>query len=160
MQDYFYLFHNYCKENNIVSEFVRFNPWLKTEHGCNGFLEVSFWNQVVAIDLAKSKEEIWSEFDSKNRNRIRKSKKCGVVIEQDLSFTYLDEIHLYNVAYNQSYQRYSPGHFLFHESIRQAIQQKKKTVDFLRGGEKYKYDFGAQDSKIWNLDIRLGEHRT
>lgn len=77
-----------------------------------------------------------------------------------ISFTYLDEVHLYNVAYNQSYQRYSPGYFLFHEAIRQAIQQKKKTVDFLRGGEKYKYDFGAQDSKIWNLDIRLGEHRT
>ena len=91
MKDYFYLFQNYCKENNIISEFVRFNPWLKTEQGCNEFLEVSLWNQVVAIDLTNSEDEIWAEFDSKNRNRIRKSKKCGIVIEQDLSFTFLDE---------------------------------------------------------------------
>jgi len=91
MKDFFSLFQNYCKANNIVSEFVRFNPWLKTEDECNKFLEVSLWNQVVAVNLTKSEQEIWAEFDSKNRNRIRKSRNCGVVIKQDLDFTFIDD---------------------------------------------------------------------
>ena len=91
MKYFFKLFQNYCKKNYIISEFVRFNPWLKTQDECGEFVEVSRWNQVVAIDLTKSNEEIWADFDSKNRNRIRKSRKNGVVIKQDLNFTFIDE---------------------------------------------------------------------
>jgi lipid II:glycine glycyltransferase (peptidoglycan interpeptide bridge formation enzyme) len=81
----------YAHHNNIVSEFVRFHPWLKTQENCDGLMSITFWNQVVAVDLTKSEDHIWAECDVKNRNRIRKSIKCGVRIEQDTSFEFMDD---------------------------------------------------------------------
>jgi len=70
-----------------------------------------------------------------------------------LTFSYMDEIYFYNIAYNNEFSWYSPGFFLFNLSIKQAILEKKKKADFLRGGEKYKYYFGAKESKIYNLTL-------
>jgi serine/alanine adding enzyme len=112
MKEFFRIFQNYCKEHNIISEFVRFNPWLKTEDSCNEFLEVSLWNQVVAIELTKSEQEIWAEFDSKNRNRIRKSRKCGVVIKQDLDFTFIED---FCQLYNQTMDRKDALNYYYYD---------------------------------------------
>jgi CelD/BcsL family acetyltransferase involved in cellulose biosynthesis len=59
----------------------------------------------------------------------------------------------YNVAYDKNYASYSPGFFLFDHAIKRAISQNRSFVNFLRGREKYKYFFGAQDSKIYNLKL-------
>jgi len=83
--DFLKAFHQYCQEQHIVSEFVRFHPWLKTQEGCDSEMTINLYNQVVAIDTAKTAEEIWSDFDRKCRNRIRKSAKEGVTIEMDNS---------------------------------------------------------------------------
>ena len=68
-----------------------------------------------------------------------------------LSFVYLDEIHFYNIAFNTKYAPFSPGIYLFNQSIRQAIKDNKRRADFLRGREKYKYYFGAKECKIMDL---------
>ena len=73
-----------------------------------------------------------------------------------LNFMYEDKVYFYNVAYNRDYAWYSPGLFLFDHSIRQAISEKKKEADFLRGREKYKYYFGAIESKIFDLTLTQG----
>ncbi|MBN1348941.1 GNAT family N-acetyltransferase [candidate division KSB1 bacterium] len=85
------LFNNYCVENNIISEFVRFTPWMDIHEECACFMDVSLWNKVVAIDLTKAKSELWADFDSKNRNRIRKSIKCNVIVKENRNFEYLDK---------------------------------------------------------------------
>jgi CelD/BcsL family acetyltransferase involved in cellulose biosynthesis len=74
-----------------------------------------------------------------------------------LSFCFSDTLYFYNVAYNREYSSYSPGVFLFDQSIKQAISEGKKTADFLRGGERYKYYLGAKDSKIYNLVLKNKE---
>ncbi len=68
-----------------------------------------------------------------------------------LNFSYSDQIYFYNVAFNKDFARYSPGLFLFNHCIKQAISEGKRKADFLRGREKYKYYFGAEDSKIFRL---------
>jgi CelD/BcsL family acetyltransferase involved in cellulose biosynthesis len=68
-----------------------------------------------------------------------------------LNFSYSDQIYFYNVAFNKDFARYSPGLFLFDHCIKQAISESKNKADFLRGREKYKYYFGAEDSKILRL---------
>jgi CelD/BcsL family acetyltransferase involved in cellulose biosynthesis len=74
-----------------------------------------------------------------------------------LSFLYDDEVLFYNVAYDQDYAAFSPGFYLFHASIVEAISRGKHRVDFLRGREKYKYDFGAKECKIYSLILKRGE---
>jgi CelD/BcsL family acetyltransferase involved in cellulose biosynthesis len=70
-----------------------------------------------------------------------------------LNFIYEDQILFYNVAYSKDYAWYSPGLLLFHQRLKEAIQEGKKEADFLRGREKYKYYFGAKESKIFDLTL-------
>ncbi len=68
-----------------------------------------------------------------------------------INFSYLDRIYFYNVAFDRDFAWYSPGIFLFDHCIQEAISTGKKSADFLRGREEYKYYFGAKDSKIFRL---------
>ncbi len=68
-----------------------------------------------------------------------------------LNFSHSNEIHFYNIAFDPKYAAYSPGIYLFDRSIHQAIKDKKKRADFLRGKEKYKLDLGAKEYKIMDF---------
>jgi CelD/BcsL family acetyltransferase involved in cellulose biosynthesis len=70
-----------------------------------------------------------------------------------LSFSYGDTVYYYNIAYDKEYSAYSPGFTLFDYSIKKAITQGKRVADFLRGREKYKYFFGAKESKIYSSKL-------
>jgi len=72
-----------------------------------------------------------------------------------LNFTYFDRVYFYNSAYNKEFARYSPGLFLFIQSLRQAIDEGKKEVNFLRGDERYKYSFGADEHSIFRILLNL-----
>jgi len=74
-----------------------------------------------------------------------------------LNFTYQQEILFYNVAFHADFASYSPGFYLFNASINEAISARKTRADFLRGREKYKYDFGAKECKIYSLILTPGE---
>jgi CelD/BcsL family acetyltransferase involved in cellulose biosynthesis len=74
-----------------------------------------------------------------------------------LNFSYADTIYFYNVSFNKDFARYSPGLFLFNHCIKQAISEGKRKADFLRGRERYKYYFGAEDSKIFRLILTPGK---
>lgn len=75
-------FKNFCKENCIVAEFIRFNPLLNNQNIFKENVEVIKNRTTVYIDLNKSIDDIWSnEISSKNRNMIRKAEKSGLTIE-------------------------------------------------------------------------------
>jgi len=75
----------------------------------------------------------------------------NVLVAALLNFTYTNEILFYNSAFSTRFAEYNPGFYLFNRSIQQAVAEKKKKADFLRGGEKYKYYFGGKKSKIFSL---------
>jgi len=64
-----------------------------------------------------------------------------------------DEILLYNSGYDPAQKFYSAGLLLCADLIKQSIEQKKKTFDFLRGNERYKYDLGAKDHSLFQFVI-------
>lgn len=69
----------WCRENSIISEFVRFHPMLKNHEACEAFYEVIRLGEVVHMDLS-SPAVIWENIISKNRNVIRKAVKNDVKI--------------------------------------------------------------------------------
>ncbi|MFB0566037.1 MAG: GNAT family N-acetyltransferase [Candidatus Aminicenantaceae bacterium] len=75
----------------------------------------------------------------------------GEIIAALLNFTYFNRVYFYNSAYNSNFAWYSPGLFLFDHSLRQAIKEQKKEVNFLRGDERYKYNFGADENSIFKI---------
>ena len=69
----------FCRENNIICEFVRFHPLIKNYEQGNLIYDTIFIGNTVAIDL-DSEEQIWSNITGKNRNVIRKAIKNDVKI--------------------------------------------------------------------------------
>ncbi len=71
-----------------------------------------------------------------------------------LSFDYDRRLMIYNSGYDpDALSGFSPGIVLMARLIEQAIRQGKRIVDFMRGGEDYKYRLGAKDTWIHHLSI-------
>jgi serine/alanine adding enzyme len=96
MERFFAAFHNYCKGNNIISEFVRFHPVLENVRFVSKNINIKFSNETVCIDLREEIEDIWQKMESRCRNAIRKADKNGVEIFIDEDCHYLNKfISLY-----------------------------------------------------------------
>lgn len=80
--DYNPLFESYnlwCRENNVISEFVRFHPITNNYLFCENHYEVVPLSNTVSMDL-DSTETIWTNITSKNRNMIRKAQKNSLTV--------------------------------------------------------------------------------
>jgi hypothetical protein len=75
----------------------------------------------------------------------------GRIVAALISFIYGGILSFYNMAFDPGFAAYSPGYYLLDWSLREAITEKREAADFLRGAERYKYEFGAQKGKIYNL---------
>lgn len=76
------LFCKYCKEYNIVAEFIRFNPYIKNENIFKKNISVIKNRTTVCLNLDKTVDEIWKDdINSKTRNMIRKAEKLGLHVE-------------------------------------------------------------------------------
>lgn len=74
---------DYCKENRIVSEFVRFHPLIDNVDGINKeFYNTMLLGNTVSI-LLDNEEYIWQRFSSKNRGHIRMAIKSGVTVRRE-----------------------------------------------------------------------------
>jgi len=94
-KEFFSAFSEYCKKNNIISQFDRFHPLLKNQLFYYGYSELMKIRKTVHMDI-KDKEKIWTNMDSKCRNMIRKAEKNGVEIEIDYGIKYLNKFkHMY-----------------------------------------------------------------
>lgn len=69
----------WCKNEGIISEFVRFHPLVGNHENASESYEVIQLGEVITMDLT-SPEVIWANITSKNRNMIRKAQKNGIKI--------------------------------------------------------------------------------
>jgi hypothetical protein len=82
MQNYINALNEYFQKNNIISEFQRLNP-ITENHTLYVNIDdknISLDRQIVYIDLNKSEEIIWSEYNRHTRKNIRKAKREGLSI--------------------------------------------------------------------------------
>jgi hypothetical protein len=70
-----------------------------------------------------------------------------------MTFKFKTELLLYNSGFDPEYSYLSPGLILKAFVIKQAIEGGLKKFDFLRGGEKYKYDLGGKERKLYKINI-------
>lgn len=85
----------YCINNGIVSQFVRFHPLLKNYDCIPNVIENRYLRDTIYMDTTNL-ELIMSNMDSKNRNMVRKAQKNGVVIEKKDISEYEEFIVMYN----------------------------------------------------------------
>jgi len=86
-------FRAFCKERNVVSEFVRFHPLLQNQQVAvhSKGMSVIGLREYVWVDLSKTIGDLEGKYSSQNRNKIRKAEKNGVKIIEDKSGEQFDE---------------------------------------------------------------------
>lgn len=91
-------FHEFCLENNIVSEFVRLNPFLKNHEPLSNITgEVIDSDAVVYVDLTTSEDVIWKNLKKSNRNSITRARRENVKISKTKDSRDIDEFYkIYN----------------------------------------------------------------
>ncbi len=78
----------------------------------------------------------------------------GIKAASLLNFDYGDAILVYNSGYDpRQFYHLSPGIVVTSRCIEHAIELGREKFDFLRGGEEYKYRFGAEDTEVRRLLI-------
>lgn len=127
LETLFVEYTNWCKENNIISEFVRFHPVLRNHNYCLSSYDVVKLGKVVTMDLT-SKDIIWNNIISKNRNMIRKAEKNGIrILVGDSKELY----ETFKVIYDETMKHDNADEYYyfkneFYESIRCDLCDKSK----------------------------------
>lgn len=103
------------------------------------------------IELMRNSSEEKRRFMDKGmeeffRKIIKLGKLFSVPDAMVLGFEWRKDWYLYNSGSSGG-----RGIALFGMIIREAIKLKIERLDFLRGGEKYKYDLGAKDEQLYNI---------
>ena len=77
----------------------------------------------------------------------------GVRVAAVLCFDYNDEILMYNSGFDPSLGHLAVGLISKALVVKDAIDQGRRSVDFLRGTERYKYDLGAQNVQVFRCTV-------
>jgi len=77
----------------------------------------------------------------------------GVKAAGYLCFDYNGHILVYNSGFDFQFSQYSPGWVLLGFLIQHAIENRKKSFDFMRGDEDYKYRFGGVDGFVRRIEL-------
>jgi len=71
-----------------------------------------------------------------------------------MNFDVAGRLYMYNSGYDPAYAKYAVGLMSKALLMRDAIDQGRHAVDFLRGDESYKYDLGGKDQRVYRLVLR------
>lgn len=79
----------------------------------------------------------------------------GKRVAATLSFIFQKELLLYNSGFDPTFAFLSPGLVLKALLIKKAIKEGQKRLDFLQGGERYKYELGGKDQRLYEVKFNL-----
>ena len=126
-------------EGNLLNEINAFFQLMELDEQKKEFLTPMMREQMLAILRWASDEQIlqlaFLEIDGQ-----KAAAYC--------CFDYNQRVYVYNSGFNSAYSSYSPGWVLLSYLIQDAIVKGKTHFDFMRGGETYKYRFGAEDGFV------------
>ena len=103
--------------------------------------------------LTEEMKSFFREIIKVGNVRMRYLKLEGKIIAGVMIFEFKDEYLLYNSGYDPEFSYLSPGLIIKAYAIKEAIEKEKKVFDFLRGDEKYKYDLGGKERKLYRVTI-------
>ncbi len=91
------VFNQYCKDQYIISEFIRFHPLLKGQNMIRKTLAIEHIRHTVYLHLQNHSGEFLNKIPSKTRNMIKKAMKNNITIKELDSKSSLKEFYeIYN----------------------------------------------------------------
>lgn len=123
LEYFFKEFENYCKNNKIVSEFVRLSPFLSNYSNYDNRYDIKNISKTVYMKLDNS-EQIWNDLESRCRNTIRKAQKNNLVIKSGFNKEKMDEfIQIYNETMKRDN---ADGYYFFKNDFFDSILENLK----------------------------------
>ncbi|MBF6599050.1 MAG: GNAT family N-acetyltransferase [Dehalococcoidia bacterium] len=77
----------------------------------------------------------------------------GQPVASVLNFDLAGVLYMYNSGYDPQYAHYGVGLMSKALLLRDAVENGRSCVDFLRGDEAYKYDLGGTDQQVYQLTL-------
>ena len=113
-------YDSWCRNHNIVCEFVRFHPILRNHEGLERFYDVIPLGPTVAMDTT-SLQTIWDNLTSKNRNMIRKAQKSGLRIYKANG---PEIFEIFHKLYDQTMDKdHADSYYYFEDSYYQSVRE-------------------------------------
>ncbi|MEH7250434.1 GNAT family N-acetyltransferase [Neobacillus niacini] len=75
---FYKLFEEYCQENKIITETIRFHPISKNYINCKKVMDVKYIRKTTAVDLTLPLEEIRETYSPMNKRNIKRAIKEGI----------------------------------------------------------------------------------
>lgn len=119
-------FEKYCKENAIISEFVRFNLLEGYEKIYNGKVERIKHNIIRTLDL--NLEEMFMDFEHKVRKNIKKANRNGLNIQIDTKGETLHEF--LKIYYETMNRNNAEKGYYFEEKFFETINKMKENIAY------------------------------
>jgi CelD/BcsL family acetyltransferase involved in cellulose biosynthesis len=98
--------------------------------------------------------DVARELSGKGQFRLYFLEIEGVRVASCICFDYADAFLLYNSGYDPEYSALSVGLLNKALCVKEAIEMRRASFDFLRGTERYKYNLGAKDKAVYKMVVR------
>ena len=124
LETFFDNFEKYCIENNIISEFIRFNPLLEnhTYYNQNKY-EIINISKTVYMKL-ENEEQIWNDLESRCRNTIRKAQKNNLKVISGFDKKQFEEfINIYKETMKRDN---ADNYYYFNDAFFESIYKNTK----------------------------------
>ncbi len=95
-------FQNYCREHNIVSEFVRFHPIANNAADFSSIYDLELFNHTVGTNLSDYDDPVQEEFSRSARKQIRRCLRNGLTFSLE---EYPDTLEDFAEVYYQTMDR-------------------------------------------------------
>lgn len=93
IEDYVNYHKNWCVENHVVTEFIRFHPLIRNDLVFNERYNVEFVRKTVATNLIDYGDPFMNEFKKSCRQKIRRAKREGMEVVFDFSGATIEEFY-------------------------------------------------------------------
>jgi hypothetical protein len=109
VQSFMSAFQDYCEENNVISEFVRFHPIFKNARYFGDYYNAEHVRNTIGTNLKDYSDPVLCEFSKSCRRNIRDALKRGItfeIIENPESLYDFKEIYYSTMQRNNAVEYY------------------------------------------------------
>ena len=92
-------------------------------------------------------------FAEKNELQILSYYDDNALISACIVIEYANIYFLYNSAYSLDYNSFSVGLVSKIIALKQSVESNYHAFNFLRGNERYKYELGGKDIKLYEIKL-------
>lgn len=109
-------FQQYCEQNNIVSEFVRFHPLVENAYDFEKYYDTLHIRNTVGTNLENYKDPFQTEFSKSCRKNVRRALRSGVtfnIVEKPSDVSNFKDIYYSTMDRNNAmdYYYFDEGYF-------------------------------------------------